>query len=258
MLTAIESEFRRSFLLMRRYPTETLAQIILAVVSFYALIAGGQFMAGGPLLGTRITDLVVGYVLWMLVLNNVGDMGFGIAEEAENGTLEQLFLAPPGPFQLFLIRAVVDLLTSLVFVLLVLAGILWLTGLRLHLSAALLVPFFLALVVALALGLLVASLAIVFKRINQVLSIIQFGFVFLLMIPFDSGSMVLETIGHFVPLIPMFSLLKIQLHTTGQPAATAQLLFWCVVNTAFWLILGMIAFRQATAVARRKGTIGHY
>jgi ABC-2 type transport system permease protein len=45
----------------------------------------------------------------MLVLNTVGDMGFGIAEEAENGTLEQLFISPLGPLRLFLIRAAVSL-----------------------------------------------------------------------------------------------------------------------------------------------------
>ncbi|HAY54165.1 ABC transporter permease [Schleiferilactobacillus harbinensis] len=258
MRIALQSELRRTLLLMRRYPTETAAQIILAVVSFYALALGGRFMAGGTLLGTRMTDLIIGYVLWMLVLNTVGDMGFGIAEEAENGTLEQLFLSPLGPLRLFLMRAVITLGTSLVFIICVLIGILLLTGIRLRLELVQLIPFSLALLVALALGLLVASLAIVFKRVSQALSIIQFGFVFLLMIPFDTGGPLLAFVGHFVPLVPMFSLLRQMLHHPAGFAGGGLLLFWSMVNTLVWLLVGLITFQQATNAARHHGTIGHY
>lgn len=194
----------------------------------------------------------------LLGLITVGDMGFGIAEEAENGTLEQLFLSPLGPLRLFLMRAVITLGTSLVFIICVLIGILLLTGIRLRLELVQLIPFSLALLVALALGLLVASLAIVFKRVSQALSIIQFGFVFLLMIPFDTGGPLLAFVGHFVPLVPMFSLLRQMLHHPAGFAGGGLLLFWSVVNTLVWLLIGLITFRQATNAARHHGTIGHY
>jgi ABC-2 type transport system permease protein len=63
MWIAMSSELRRTLLIKKRYPTETLAQIILAVISFYALTLGGKFMAGGVLLGNRLTDLIIGYGL---------------------------------------------------------------------------------------------------------------------------------------------------------------------------------------------------
>lgn len=194
----------------------------------------------------------------LLGLITVGDMGFGIAEEAENGTLEQLFLSPLGPLRLFLMRAVITLGTSLVFIICVLIGILLLTGIRLRLELVQLIPFSLALLVALALGLLVANLAIVFKRVSQALSIIQFGFVFLLMIPFDTSGPLLAFVGHFVPLVPMFSLLRQMLHHPAGFAGGGLLLFWSMVNTLVWLLVGLITFQQATNAARHHGTIGHY
>jgi ABC-2 type transport system permease protein len=258
MWIAVSSELRRTLLIKKRYPTETLAQIILAVISFYALTLGGKFMAGGVLLGNRLTDLIIGYGLWMLVLNTVGDMGFGIAEEAENGTLEQLFISPLGPLKLFLIRAAVSLGMSLLFIGLVLFGILWLTGIRLTVQPIQLVPAIMALIVSFALGLLVAGLAIVFKRISQALNIFEFGFVFLLMIPFNNSGPLLVFVGHFVPLYPIFSLLRELLHPAGQPIDTASLMAWCLINTLFWLSIGITVFQRAVKLARNRGTIGHY
>ncbi|HIY58537.1 MAG TPA: ABC transporter permease [Candidatus Tetragenococcus pullicola] len=150
--------------------------IVIASASFYGLIAGGQFIVGAPILGDRLNDLVISYVLWMLILNAVGDSGFGIAEEAETGTLEQLYLSPMQPTTLFLIRTSVNMLFSLVFVLVVLTLLIFLMKIPFAFDIALLLPILLALLVAMGIGLLVASLAILFKRINQLLNIIQFVF----------------------------------------------------------------------------------
>jgi hypothetical protein len=54
--------------------------------------------------------IIVGYVLWTLVLFIMSNVSGTLQREAQTGTLEQLFISPYSASQVFLARAVADLL----------------------------------------------------------------------------------------------------------------------------------------------------
>ncbi|MCH4058193.1 MAG: ABC transporter permease [Lactobacillaceae bacterium] len=258
MKSVFSAEIRRILLTYRRYPTETIAQILIAAGSFFAFIFGSQYIVGMPILGNHLSDLVVSYVLWMLILNTVGDNGFAIAEEAESGTLEQLYLSRYSPVKIFLVRSAVNIIFSLLFVLVVLILLLLLIDFQIKLSPAIILPVLLALLVAMGVGLLVASLAIVFKRVSQLLTIIQFGFLFLIVYPFAKQGIFGKILGSVLSMTPIYHWLSLIVQGQSFWIQNGQLFLISMLNAIGWFAIGILVYRRASNRAQEQGTLGHY
>lgn len=258
MKSVFIAEIRRVLLTYRRYPTETIAQILIAAGSFLALVFGSQYIVGMPILGQHLSDLVVSYVLWMLILNTVGDNGFTIAEEAESGTLEQLYLSKYSPVKIFLVRSTVNIIFSLLFVLVVLLGLFLIVDFKIQLSLAIILPVILALLVAMGIGLLVASLAIVFKRVNQLLTIIQFGFLFIIVDPFTKLGYFGRIMGDLLPMTPIYRWLTLIVQGQSFWVQNGQFVLISLLNAGGWLAIGLLVYRRASNYAQEQGTLGHY
>ncbi|MCY0869273.1 MAG: ABC transporter permease, partial [Firmicutes bacterium] len=257
-LQALFSEFRREWIVLRRYPTETLSELVSLVVIFYGLFLGATYMAGGTLLGSHLSDIIISYALWTLSLSALGNMGYGIANEAQNGTLEQVFLSPLGGGAIFFLRNIAQLVVNVLMTVIVLLIITVITGHHLDLNPQDLIPLALAAASAIGLGYLVASITILFKRTNQLLSIGQFALLFLIMVPFSDMHGWLRDVGIVSPLSPMVTVLKLMM-VHGQPMiGPGGWFWWSLVNVAIWLGIGWLMFRAASRRAMTLGSLSHY
>ncbi len=119
-------------LTLRRYPLELVGAVVTLSLLFYLLFLGARFLAGpGAEFGGRLEAVLAGYLLWTFTLSSYNSLSFGLMEEAQTGTLEQVFLTPYGPIPLFLVRNVAGLLAQGLLVLLVALTLMALTGARL-------------------------------------------------------------------------------------------------------------------------------
>jgi len=258
IMQTLVSEFRREWIVLRRYPTETLSELISLVVIFYGLFLGATYMAGGTLLGSHLSDIIISYALWTLSLAALGNMGFGIANEAQNGTLEQVFLSPIGGSAVFFLRNIAQLVVNVVLTVVVLLIITVITGHHLDVNPEDLIPLTLAAGSSIGLGYLVAGVTVVFKRTNQLLSIGQFVLLFLIMVPFSDLHGWLSYIGIVSPLSPMVTVLK-QMMVHGQPMiGPGGWFWWSLLNVGIWLGLGWWVFGLASRRAMKLGTLSHY
>jgi len=256
--TAFLAEFRRQFINLRRYPTEFVSQIVIVVAIFYGLFLGANYMAGGHMFGNRLSSVIVGYIVWGLIVDSVGSMGFNIANEAQNGTLEQVYLSPLGPTWVLLLRNLAELLYTLIFMSIVMVLIMFLTGRQLILSPLDLVPAILAVGASMGIGFMVASVTILFKRSQQLLALLQFVLLFLVMTPFTTFEGAWRVLGIVVPMAPMVGLLKDMMVNNVSIFHDGVWVLWSIVNLALWLAIGTTIFRAACNKARRKGTLSHY
>ena len=128
ILHAFIAEFRRNIIEFKRYPTEFISQVFLVVVIFYGLFLGGKYITGGEVFGDRLSGVVIGYVMWVLVLDAIGSMGYTISEESKNGNLEQVFLSPLGATTVLFVRNLANLVYLMFFILIVDVFIMVLTG----------------------------------------------------------------------------------------------------------------------------------
>lgn len=257
MLSLFWAELERQWIQLRRYATESIAGVIGLTVAFYGLFLTTQYVAG-PVsqFGDRLDAIVVGYVLWSLVVFIVGSIAGGLQQEALTGTLEQLFLAPYSAPQIFVVRALANLVIQLLQNLGVLILIMGITGSRLAFPPLLVLPLVTVLLGAYGLALAVGSLALLLKRVQQLLGFLPFGLVILLMVPSESWSGGVRWLGWVLPMSPGAGLLR-DLMARNQGLEWG-LLAIAGLNGLVYFAIGIILFQQAERVAKQRGQISGY
>jgi ABC-2 type transport system permease protein len=244
------AELYRSFLGLRRYPLDFLGGLVTLSLIFYLLFAGARLLAGpGVEFGARLEGVLVGYLLWTFTLSAYNGLSFVLMEEARTGTLEQLFLTPYGPTRLLPLRQAAGLFGQGVFVLTLGLVLALLTGARPALTPGVLLPALAVLLGGYGLGLLMGSLALLFKRVEQLLGLSQF----LLLIPLQAPG---EGVWALLPLAPGAALVR-GMMAHGTPLEPLPLLLaWA--NGLAYLLLGLGAFRRAVRRAKARGLLHGY
>ena len=257
MIDLFLGEFRRTWLQTLRYPTEAVGGVIILTAVFYGIFFSTQYMAGSAsAFGDRLDALVVGYVTWTLVLYILNDTATSLQLEAQTGTLEQVFLSPFGASKVFLVRAVANLTLRLLLIAIVLGLILLITGSQLAFPILLLLPLSTLILAAYGLAFLAGSLALVFKRVQQLLGIFQFVLLFLLATPTEDWTGAAQTVASLLPILPSIGLLR-------GLMARGEMLDWgawaiALANGMVYFATGVVVFRWAERKAKRQGTLGGY
>lgn len=257
MLKLFLAELRREWILLRRYKTEMVAGIVGITIAFYGIFLTTKYVAGPlPTFGDRLDSIVVGYVLWSLVVFIVSSIAGGLQQEAFTGTLEQIFLTPYGARQVFMMRAIANLAIQLVQNIVILVIIIVLTGTQLSFPPTLVLPLLTVLLGAYGLALAVGSLALLLKRVQQLLGFLPFGLVLMLMVPVESWTGPFQLLGLVLPMTPGAELLR-NLMARGEALSWTGLAI-ALINGATYLALGLFFFRKAEQVAKHRGKLGGY
>ncbi|OKH20871.1 ABC transporter permease [Chroogloeocystis siderophila] len=257
MLELFLAELKRSWIEFTRYPVDAVAGVFIITSVFYGLFLSARYIAGPNLqFGDRLDAIVVGYVLWTLVIFVVTSIVSILQIEAQTGTLEQVMLTPYGVSRVFLARAIASLTINIVLITGILLLILLLTGRRLYFPLTLIFPLLTVLFGAYGLAFLMASLALLFKRIQQLLGLTQFALLFLLTIPSETWSGTLSIVRFLLPMTMGAGILRdLMARNLSLNFVEISLAF---LNGLGYLFLGLIVFRRAEVEAKRRGILGGY
>ena len=257
MLELFLAEFRRSWIQFIRYPVEAIGGIVITTSIFYGLFLSARYIAGPSLqFGDRLDAIIVGYTLWSLVLFIMTDIAGGLQYEAQTGTLEQLFLSPFGAPMVFVMRAFASLVLRLAVILSILLIIMALTGSRLAFPPTLLLPLLTVLLGAYGLAFMMGSLALLLKRVQQLLGIFQFALLFLMATPTETWAGSLQVVRWLLPMTAGAGLLR-DLMARGEALNLAQFSF-ALLNGIGYFTVGLLIFRFAEREAKRRGMLGGY
>jgi ABC-2 type transport system permease protein len=257
MLELFLAEFRRSWIQFIRYPFESVGGVIITTIFFYGLFLSAKYVAGpGFKLGDRLDSIVVGYVLWTLVLFIITDVAGNLQQEAQTGTLEQLFLSRFSAIVLFLLRTLANLSFQIILISIILCVIIILTGSRLNFPPELILPFITVILGAYGIAFSVGSLALLFKRIQQLLGIFQFALLFLLATPTETWTPPFNILGDLLPMTPGAGMLR-ALMARGESLNIVQLAI-AFLNGAVYFAIGLLIFRLAEQTAKKRGLLGGY
>jgi ABC-2 type transport system permease protein len=257
MLELFLAEFRRSWIQFIRYPVEAIGGIVITTSIFYGLFLSARYIAGPSLqFGDRLDAIVVGYTLWSLVLFIMTDIAGGLQYEAQTGTLEQLFLSPFGAPMVFVMRAFASLVLRLAVILSILLIIMALTGSRLAFPPTLLLPLLTVLLGAYGLAFMMGSLALLLKRVQQLLGIFQFALLFLMATPTETWAGSLQVVRWLLPMTAGAGLLR-DLMARGEALNLAHFSL-ALLNGIGYFTVGLLIFRFAEREAKRRGMLGGY
>lgn len=257
MLELFLAEFRRSWIQFIRYPVEAIGGVIITTSIFYGLFLSARYIAGPSLqLGDRLDAIVVGYVLWSLVTFIMTDIASGLQYEAQTGTLEQVFLSPFGASIVFVMRALASLVLRLAVNLSILLIIMALTGSRLQFPPILLLPLLAILLGAYGLAFMMGSLALLLKRVQQLLGLFPFALLFLMATPTETWTGSLQLVRWLLPMTAGAGLLR-DLMARGKGLDFGEFSL-ALLNGIAYFTIGLLIFRFAEREVKRQGKLGEY
>lgn len=264
MFELFQVELKRIWIEFIRYPIDTISGIIANTVVCYGLFLSANYIAGGfnskasnqINAGERLDVIVIGYVLWILVVFILEGIAFGIQTEAQTGTLEQIFLSPFGTLKVLMIRGIANLTLHMTLITFILIFVMLMTKRYLHFSPAIIFPLVTVLLGAYGLSLVIAALSILYKRIQQLLGLVQFALFFLLTFPSEVWNGSLQNLRSILPMTLGSDVLRDLMARNEYFDLTSFLLAF--VNGIGYLIIGMLVFRWAERKAKRQALLNGY
>jgi len=253
---ALKATWKQNFHMMGRYLFNTLSSFVTMYIVFALLFYGTKSIGAATLnLGDTLEGVFTGYVTWMLAIMGCTDLAYTITNEAQSGTLEQLCLSPLGYWQILLFNQSFHLLTNVLVIGLITVSMSLTTGLVIHLDFVSVVPVVLALYLqSLGLGLVLAGLALIYKRIQAFFQVVQFALIGIFFIPLDAFPG-----ARYLPLAEGRKVLQ-QVLVGGIRIWQAR---WTDLGpmfgaTALYISVGVACFTMAENRARSRGLLGQY
>lgn len=249
-------QFRLSFLQMKRYAFDTVSGMVTLFVLFLLLFYGANAaLPSGPGKVDTLEHILVTYLVWMVAVFAYETTGQQLGQEAQMGTLEQLAMSPLGLPVVLMMRFLGGLTLQFGLLLGMLVMMMASTGRWLNLDLPSVLPLMLLTTLGVqGLGLMMGGLAVVYKRIGQLLNIINFLFIAIIAAPLSQFPYVkhlpLAWGNHLINrvIVDGVSLLEIPMADTALLAA----------NSVAWLLVGYGVFKLFEAKARREGKLAHY
>lgn len=255
VLTLVRAVTREQIIHLRRYPVNTVSELVVFLFIFAVIVFGGRAVAGGSL-SDSMGGIIVGFFLWMLSMASFSTLAQDIiSREAQWGTLERLYMSPYGFSTVLGVKILVSLTISLFIACVVLVGEMALAGQWLTINAVTVVTLLaLSLMSAVGIGFMFGGLALIYKRISNVFQLVNFLLVGLIAAPVASWPWL-----KVLPLSQGNYLLGIAMNEGVRlwefaPAELGVL----VANGAGYLLLGYYLFYRATQKARNEALMGHY
>ncbi len=252
--TLVRAIARREIILMIRYPVNTFSNLLLTYLFFLLIFFGGQAIAG-PALTESLDGIIVGFFLWTMSSLSFGYLAYSVSAEAQWGTLEQLYMTPFGIRTIMVVKAVVGTTINFGWGVVMLLLMLVTSDQTLQIDIVTVLSLgVLTLASALGIGFLFAGLALLYKRIEDLLSLVNFLIVGFIAVPVGSYSLLKA-----LPLAQGSYLLR-QTMEDGilvweLPAVELLIL---VATAVAYVGVGYYVFWWSQRRARRKGILGHY
>ncbi|MGH9198663.1 MAG: ABC transporter permease, partial [Acidimicrobiia bacterium] len=223
---------------------------------FLLMFYGAKSLIGStPGSGGTLSGIVVGFLMWILALFAYSDMSQDLVRESSEGTLEQLAMSPMGLPKVLIARFIAGVGVQMAMLLTLLTVMMASTGRWLNFDVVSILPILIVTMLGvLGLGFIFGGMAIVFKRVQSLLQVMQFVFPVMIVFPIEKFPFL-----RFVPLAWGNRLMN-RVMVDGvaiwqMPVIDLAIL---VVAAAAWLGLGIWVFKRFELIARTRGLLAQY
>ncbi|WP_027631913.1 ABC transporter permease [Clostridium hydrogeniformans] len=245
-----------------RYKFNTISEIMSLYALFIAMFFGmklfGTSMNVSPVrLGETLEGFVAGYFLWTVMLVAYSETASSVISDANRGTLEQISMSGLGLHNILIVRSITNLIVNLLVCFIVLFTIMATTGYWINLKILqLLVLILLGIFSILGIALMFGGLALIFKKVQSLLNIVQYFLIGLVMPGSNAFSPLISAILPFRPTIE-----KVYDITLGGESLMDFSLgdFGIIIgNSIVYFFIGLFVFNQCSKIAKKKGLLGQY
>lgn len=250
---AFTAMLKKEIILRYRYFVNSIGTLITLYLIFMLMFLGAQGIAGGVSLGDGLDNMVVGYITWFVLLLTYQAIPYTILGEAEQGTLEQLYMAPVNFGVVAAFKLIAEILVDMVLVILLLLVIIVTTGTSLHLDIPSLLPLLLLVIAGgSGLGFILGGITLLLKRIHSYLQIVQFAIIILVAAPATAPW------RWFPIILPAHWMRQVLVQSQGLSQIPPSDWLAMVGAALGSVVVGVTVFKICEIRARKLGTIGHF
>jgi ABC-2 type transport system permease protein len=216
---------------------------------------GIQMGASVVSMGDSLEGFIVGYFLWTIMVMAYSDIAYSIINDSSRGTLEQLNMSSISLARILTTRSFSNLLINYLVSIILLFVIMASTGYWLQIKIfSILVPIFIGIFSILGIGLICGGLALIFKKVQSLLSIIQYFLIGLVTINIHS-----EFVSSILPFRPAAEKVFMTILGGCSLSDFSPLDYGIMIgNSILYFSIGLFVFNQCVKFAKTKGLLGQY
>lgn len=253
------NETYKGLLIQFSYKFDLLSQAL----TFGFLFIGIAFFTGqGTIDPVLLAPAFLGYVVWIYLLIAIGDASFALREEAQVGTLEQMYMSPAPAGVILLGRTLASLVVTTNILLLITLPLLYFFDIQIHWRWAGLPVFLLTWMGIYGFGFMVAAATLLFKQIGALVNLMQNMMLFLngSFVPVDNFPNWLYVVAHTIPSTQGIIVLRKVLleEQTLRMIWQDGSLIWLFAHSSVYFIVGWFLFVLSERQAKRRGLLGQY
>jgi len=192
ILNIFKASLYKQLIEKKRYFFNTIANIIVFYIIFIVIFLGFKFFNKTSAItpnnyGNTLEGIIVSYYTWTMIMATYTYSSFNIMDDIKKGTLEQLMITPIKYSRLLTIDNLINILIFSMLSLIILFMLMLTTGHWLNFNLiSIIILILIGMISILGIGLLLSGLAIKFKKIESILSAMQFVFLILTFIRVDN------------------------------------------------------------------------
>lgn len=259
MINATFNETRKGLIILWDYRFSMLTEIF----GIFMIVIGIMFFVGqGSITQEQVVSTSLGFIITFYAMNAISNMSWSLMQEAQAGTLEQMYMSPAPTPLIILGRSFASLASGTVEMFLVTVAVLLVFRTTLPLSWEMIPIFLITLVGLFGFGYIVGGITLVFKQVGPIANIIQ-NFLMIGNGTFLPIAMMPAWMASAVSLIPS-TLGIVMLRRIGLEGASLTTL-WAdgslailIVHSVVFFILGWIIYKWCENIARKQGSLGQY
>lgn len=256
---AFANETRKGLLINWSYKFDTITLLIKLSLYFVFI---SLVIGDGALDRERLPATLLGFIIWFYAAIGINNMSRNLMEEAQTGTLEQMYMTPVSTAVIMMGRSFASLVVSTSMVVFIGIGLMLAMGIRLPFRAEAIPVFLITMVGLFGLGFMVAGSTLLFKQTSQFANLIENFIMFLtgVLVPVQNLPAWLEMVSRFLPTTYGIMLLRrIVLENYSLAAAWAEgSLQGLMSNAVGYFIVGWLLFKWSERIAKNQGTMGQY
>lgn len=255
LMHLFNANFRREFILLKRYLPNTISQLITFFCIFLAMFFGIKVIGDPTTMEANVQYTIVSYVFWFLSLMAMSGIGWSIMSEAQLGTLEQMYMSPMGAWRILLARIISTTVQQLVILVVLLYLSMLVTGTWLNIDVVSILPVLVFTIISMfGISFMIAGMAIIVKQINAFLQVLQFILMGLTFLPLSLSPL--------LALLPVVKGVDMVRHIMVG-GISIQEFQWTdfsslIANALIYLVLGILVFKRCERIAMTKGVLGQY
>jgi ABC-2 type transport system permease protein len=219
-------------------------------------------MGGGRLDQESLAPRLLGFLVWWYAAIGISQMGWALMEEAQTGTLEQMYMASVPTEIILLGRSFAALVLATAMILMIGTGLAPALDIRIPMRWEALPVFGLTMVGLFGFGFVMAGATIVFKQVQQLANLAEQLLLYLggALLPVHNLPGWLEAFSRTLPTTQGIIVLRNVVLDGGSLASTwgDGSLMWLMLHSMLYFVIGWLGFKWLERIARKQGTLGQY